>query len=182
MRKQPNETGRVAPGGSCAFYADDGHRLSIGIPMGKQLAEVSPHIFEEGETHTGCTVQELRCRRCGQVSFAWWPSGEKPAPIPEDDADLRAWILDWKAGVDQLLRILEKHVESDTKPLPEQKELNEASGVPTYRRASMRELTEMISAWQAENQAPYSALKLCFNAILSMERKKGATHQFHQEE
>lgn len=35
------------------------------------MARLSPHDFEEGETHTGCTVQTLKCRRCGYESFAW---------------------------------------------------------------------------------------------------------------
>ena len=35
------------------------------------LAELSPHEFEEVDCITGCTVQTLRCRRCGFESFAW---------------------------------------------------------------------------------------------------------------
>lgn len=58
------------PAPACCSFADDGYR-SIGILAGDELAELSPHDYQEGETISGCTVQVLRCRRCGHESFAW---------------------------------------------------------------------------------------------------------------
>ena len=58
------------PPPACCSFEDDGYR-GIGILAGGNLAEISPHDYEEGETITGCTVQVLRCRRCGHESFAW---------------------------------------------------------------------------------------------------------------
>ena len=58
------------PAPACCSFEDDGYR-GIGILAGGNLAEISPHDYEEGETITGCTVQVLRCRRCGHESFAW---------------------------------------------------------------------------------------------------------------
>ena len=58
------------PSPACCSFEDDGYR-SVGILAGGELAELSPHDYEESETITGCTVQVLRCRRCGHESFAW---------------------------------------------------------------------------------------------------------------
>ena len=55
----------------CNLYTDEGHRVNVALPSRAGLAIVSPHDFEEGETFTGCTVQTLKCRRCGMESFAW---------------------------------------------------------------------------------------------------------------
>lgn len=58
-------------GAACALYTDEGHRVDIMLPSKAGLAILSPHDFTEGETFTGCTVQTLKCRRCGMESFAW---------------------------------------------------------------------------------------------------------------
>ena len=55
----------------CNLYTDEGHRVNVALPSRAGLAIVSPHDFEEGETFTGCSVQVLKCRRCGMESFAW---------------------------------------------------------------------------------------------------------------
>ncbi|MCQ5026816.1 hypothetical protein NE612_08185 [Oscillibacter valericigenes] len=68
-------------GEACEFLADDGHRVEVMLPSKAGLAILSPHDFEEGETYTGCTVQALRCRRCGMESFAW---SKEPSPEQEE--------------------------------------------------------------------------------------------------
>ena len=55
----------------CEFQDDDGHHVDISLPMDVGIVRLSPHDYVEGETHTGCTVQTLKCRRCGHESFAW---------------------------------------------------------------------------------------------------------------
>lgn len=65
----------------CNPYTDEGHRVNVALPSRAGLAIVSPHEFEEGETFTGCTVQTLKCRRCGMESFAW---SKEPAPGQEE--------------------------------------------------------------------------------------------------
>lgn len=65
----------------CNLYTDEGHRVNVALPSRAGLAIVSPHDFEEGETYTGCTVQTLKCRRCGMESFAW---SKEPAPGREE--------------------------------------------------------------------------------------------------
>lgn len=62
---------RSAPNPPCANQDDDGHHVDVLLPTSKGLALMSPHDYEEGETFTGCTVQILKCRRCGHESFAW---------------------------------------------------------------------------------------------------------------
>lgn len=64
-------TGPDIFGAACALYTDEGHRVDIMLPSKAGLAILSPHDFTEGETFTGCTVQALKCRRCGMESFAW---------------------------------------------------------------------------------------------------------------
>ena len=64
------DTQRFGPAPACCSFEDDGYR-SIGILAGGELAALSPHDYQESETITGCTVQVLRCRRCGHESFAW---------------------------------------------------------------------------------------------------------------
>lgn len=49
---------------------------------------MSAHDYEEGETFTGCTVQMLKCRKCGRESFAW-----SKAPGPEREETL-AYVCD----------------------------------------------------------------------------------------
>lgn len=72
-------------GEACVLYDDEGHRVDMMLPSRAGLALVSPHDYEEGETFTGCTVQTLKCRRCGRESFAW---SKGPAPGPEQEEAL----------------------------------------------------------------------------------------------
>ena len=58
-------------GEACQFYGTEGHWAEIALPLSAGPVVVSPHDYEEGETFTGCTVQTLKCRRCGMESFAW---------------------------------------------------------------------------------------------------------------
>lgn len=75
-------------GETCQFYTDEGHRVNMMLPIRAELATVSPHDFEERETFTGCTVQTLKCRRCGMESFAW-----SKGTAPEQEKTL-AYICD----------------------------------------------------------------------------------------
>lgn len=68
-------------------FRDDGYQ-SVQLLTGDGLAEMSPHDFVEQEVIEGCTVQVLRCRKCGYESFAW--SRGKP---PEREERL-AYICD----------------------------------------------------------------------------------------
>lgn len=54
----------------CGGDATEGFE-SVHLLTEQGLAELSPHDFEEVDCITGCTVQTLRCRRCGFESFAW---------------------------------------------------------------------------------------------------------------
>ena len=65
----------------CNLYTDEGHRVNVALPSRAGLAIMSPHDFEEGDTFTGCTVQTLKCRRCGMESFAW---SKEPSPGQEE--------------------------------------------------------------------------------------------------
>lgn len=65
----------------CEFQDDDGHHINVSLLSSGVMARLSPHDFEEGETYTGCTVQTLKCRRCGMESFAW---SKEPAPGQEE--------------------------------------------------------------------------------------------------
>lgn len=66
-------------GAACHLYTDEGHQVEIMLPSKAGLTIVSAHDYEEGETFTGCTVQTLKCRRCGAESFAW-SKGSGPEP------------------------------------------------------------------------------------------------------
>ena len=68
-------------GAACEMVSDDGHRVEVMLPSKAGLAILSPHDFEEGETFTNCTVQTLKCRRCGMESFAW---SKEPGPEQEE--------------------------------------------------------------------------------------------------
>ena len=68
-------------GAACETVTDYGHRVEVMLPSTAGLAIVSPHDVEEGETFTNCTVQTLRCRRCGMESFAW---SKEPSPEQEE--------------------------------------------------------------------------------------------------
>lgn len=72
----------------CEFQDDDGHHIKAALPSPEGMALVSPHDYEEGETITGCTVQILRCRRCGHESFAW---SRGPS---SDDEGLLGYVCD----------------------------------------------------------------------------------------
>lgn len=69
-------------GEACELHTDEGHHVDMMLPSRAGLAIVSPHDYEEGETFTGCTVQTLKCRRCGRESFAW---SKGPAMGPEQE-------------------------------------------------------------------------------------------------
>jgi len=43
----------------------DGWKVMIGD------SELSPHDYEEVEVIHNCTVQILRCKRCGKLSIGW---------------------------------------------------------------------------------------------------------------
>lgn len=75
-------------GEACEFYDDEGHRVDIMLPSPAGLALASAHDYEEGETFTGCTVQVLKCRRCGRESFAW-----SKGTAPEQEETL-AYVCD----------------------------------------------------------------------------------------
>lgn len=66
--------------GPCCSHGDDGFR-SVHLLIGDTLAEVSPHDFVETEIVKGCTVQVLKCRKCGHESYAWSPGAESKGAI-----------------------------------------------------------------------------------------------------
>ena len=80
--------GLIIFGAACETVSDDGHRVEVMLPGKAGLAILSPHDFEEGETFTNCTVQTLKCRRCGMESFAW-----SKGPGPEQEEAL-AYVCD----------------------------------------------------------------------------------------
>lgn len=65
----------------CRSEDDDGHHVDVLLPTSKGMAALSPHDYVEGETFTNCTVQILKCRRCGHESFAW----SKGAPLEQKE-------------------------------------------------------------------------------------------------
>ena len=90
------DTQRFGPAPACCSFEDDGYR-SIGILAGGELAALSPHDYQESETITGCTVQVLRCRRCGHESFAW-----SRAASPGKEMDSHARSLEDNQRFEQL--------------------------------------------------------------------------------
>lgn len=68
-------------GEACQFYGSEAHRAEITFPTSAGPVVLSPHDYEEGETFTGCTVQTLKCRRCGAESFIW---SKRPGPEQEE--------------------------------------------------------------------------------------------------
>lgn len=64
------------PAKPCCDFRDDGYQ-SVQLLTGDGLAEMSPHDFVEQEVIEGCTVQVLRCRKCGYESFAWVKPGKE---------------------------------------------------------------------------------------------------------
>ena len=94
--------GPDAFGEACELYTDEGHHVDMMLPSRAGLAIVSPHDYEEGETFTGCTVQTLKCRRCGRESFAW---SKGPALGPEQEEALSYVcdeVLHNMASIDQI--------------------------------------------------------------------------------
>lgn len=67
-RFRPSDQGEMR---RCCSFEDDGYR-SVGILAGDELASMSPHDYAETEVVSGCTVQVLKCRKCGHESFAWF--------------------------------------------------------------------------------------------------------------
>ena len=41
---------------------------------------VSLHEYEEIETIENCTVQILRCKACGRLSWGWWRGTKEDRP------------------------------------------------------------------------------------------------------
>lgn len=41
---------------------------------------VSLHDFEEVDVIEGVTIQILRCRKCGRLSYGWWRGGIEDRP------------------------------------------------------------------------------------------------------
>lgn len=41
---------------------------------------VSLHDYEEVEVIEGVTIQILRCRQCGRLSYGWWRGGIDDRP------------------------------------------------------------------------------------------------------
>ena len=83
-------------GDACLFCDDEGHRVDVMLPSRAGLALLSAHDYEEGETFTGCTVQTLKCRRCGRESFAWSRGSgpEQGEALPQTSEELLAHICD----------------------------------------------------------------------------------------
>lgn len=88
-------------GAHCGFQDDEGHHVDVLLPYHGAMAHLSPHDFAEVETYTNCTVQTLKCRRCGQESFAW-----NTTPLSEEFGDELK-------GVRQLMGLLKEIREYD---------------------------------------------------------------------
>ncbi len=102
-RFRPSDQGEMR---RCCSFEGDGYR-SVGILAGDELASMSPHDYAETEVVSGCTVQVLKCRKCGHESFAWFKDpgvdnlekllkktgdyvkGEEVAPSEGDDTPYR---------------------------------------------------------------------------------------------
>lgn len=46
---------------------------------------VSLHDFEEVDVIEGVTIQLLRCKRCGKLSYGWWRGGINDRPDKKAD-------------------------------------------------------------------------------------------------
>ena len=81
------------PPGLCCSYQDDGFN-SVRMLGCDTLADISPHDFVETDTIHGCTVQVLKCQKCGHEIYAWSsePDGPyypgKSGPCPYSAGDL----------------------------------------------------------------------------------------------
>lgn len=51
------------------------------VPLTEKENEVEMALFDEEETHYGCTVQVLKNSVTGEVSIGWWPEEQ------DDDED-----------------------------------------------------------------------------------------------
>lgn len=82
-------------GEACQSYGTEGHRAEIMLPLSTGPVVLSPHDYEEGETFTGCTVQTLKCRRCGAESFVWrlTPLGIPSWQTKEGDAGFLGTLM-----------------------------------------------------------------------------------------
>lgn len=105
-------------GEACQFYTDEGHRVNMMLPIRAELATVSPHDFEEGEMFTGCTVQTLKCRRCGMESFAW-SKGMTPG-----QEETLAYICD------EVCKHREGHTQEELDAICEECRVNRWAGAP----------------------------------------------------
>ena len=81
------------PPGLCCCYQEDGFN-SVRMLGCDTLADISPHDFVETDTIHGCTVQVLKCQKCGHEIYAWSsePDGPyypgKSGPCPYSAGDL----------------------------------------------------------------------------------------------
>lgn len=125
-------------GEACQLYTDEGHRVNMMLPIRAELATVSPHDFEEGEMFTGCTVQTLKCRRCGMESFAW-----SKGTAPEQEETL-AYICD------EVCKYREGRTQEELDAICEKCKVNRWAGAPPG----------LTPIWpEGERPAPYLAWK-----------------------
>ena len=85
----------------------------------------------------------LSCRGCW---ISWLTTGEPPkaaGPSDKQTAPYRAWD-----------------------------KANERKSQVLHQGQSTRDLRSLVEAWQRTHKAPYSALRICFNAILAAEEKR----------
>lgn len=75
------------PAKPCCTFPNDGFRALARLGPG-ELAELSPHTFTEEAVIRGCTVQVLKCRKCGYESFAWSKEGTR------EDEETLAYVCD----------------------------------------------------------------------------------------
>lgn len=82
-------------GEACQFYGSEAHRAEIVFPTSAGPVVSSPHDYEEGETFTGCTVQTLKCRRCGAESFTW----SKGPGLEQEEAPAKETFTNLPSGM-----------------------------------------------------------------------------------
>ena len=129
----------------CCDFRDDGYQ-SIQLLTGDGLAELSPHDFVEQEVIEGCTVQVLRCRKCGYESFAW--SRGKP---PEREKRL-AYICD------ELCKYREGRTQEELDAICEKCEADKwAGGPPGQISRLLREIDDY--AGDSRTQPPKEGFK-----------------------
>ena len=131
-------------GEACELYTDEGHHVDMMLPSRAGLALVSPHDYEEGETFTGCTVQTLKCRRCGRESFAW---SKGPALGPEQEETL-SYVCD------ELCRFREGRTQEELDAICEKCKLE------SWARARMQKQEEAPYYPEEQGAGPYHAAAL----------------------